>query len=98
MNARDAFVSHLEAPLLLVRLDDPTAELAGVLREIADQGGARLEPTMGFETRSEPEDPARRSSSKRPVPFGAAQLAVRLVRGLHFAVPVRKRPEAGKSF
>jgi hypothetical protein len=96
MNAKEAFATHVDAPFLLVRLDDVQSELAVVLREIADQGGARLEPTMGFETRSEADD--FRRPSKRPALFGAAQLAIRLVRALHFAVPVRKRPEAGKSF
>jgi hypothetical protein len=95
-HAREAFVSQLDSPVLLVQLDDPTNELAVVLREIAAQGGTRLERTIGFETRSEIDE--SRKSPRRLTVFGAAQLAIRLVRGPHFAVPVRKRPEAGKSF
>lgn len=97
-NAKDAFVARVEAPLLLVRLDEPAAELAETLRGIAanDPPGTRLEPTIGFETRSEVDD--KRRTSPRPQTFGASQLAVRLMRGPHFAVPIRKRPEAGKAF
>jgi hypothetical protein len=93
---RAEFVQQLDVPLLLVRVEEPHSELAAALREIGAQGGARLEPTLGFETRSEAFDDVRRS--RRPTVFSAPQVAVRFVRALHFAIPLRKRPEAGKSF
>jgi hypothetical protein len=88
----------LETPLLLVKVDAPTSELTAVLREIATQGGAKLEPTLGFETRSESVDEHPRRSSRRPGAFCASHVAIRVVRGLHFVVALRKRPDAGKAF
>jgi hypothetical protein len=94
---KGAFVEQVGAPLLLFKIDDAAGELAATLREITTRGGAPLAPTIGFETVSELNDsgPPR---SAFPLTFGAPQVVVRLVRALHFAVPLRKRPEAGKGF
>jgi hypothetical protein len=92
-----AFVEAISVPLLLVRIDEPASELATTLERVFESGGARVEPALGFHTVTQ--DSAERVGSVRPAPpsFGPQQLQVRLIRALHFAVPLRKRA-GGKSF
>jgi hypothetical protein len=96
-SACDEFVAFVDAPLLLLRLDKGSEELAQALRDAASPKGARLEPTLGFQTHNDARADAAMHSQRSPA-FNAGQVALRLVRGPNFAIPVRKRPGAGKAF
>ncbi len=95
---RARFVEAFGAPLLLVRADDAEGELLMTLADGATRGGARIEPTMGFETVSEGRRTTGSTTPRSMRPFGGAQVRVRLLRGIHVAVPLRKRADAGKAF
>ena len=90
-----------QAPLLLVAVEDPESELATALRDAPKTGGARIEPTMGFETLSSSQGAidlrVKNARLARP-PFTAAQVLLRLIRSHHAAAPLRKRAGAGKAF
>jgi hypothetical protein len=94
-SSRDAFVEGIDTACLIVRLDDESSELAEVLRAADPSVTAPIAPTLGYETRTSNSIPLRRRTTGA---FGAPHLEVRLARGAHFVVPIRKRPEAGKAF
>lgn len=95
---RAGFSDAFGAPLLLVRIDEGASELLTALSDGATRSGARLEPTMGFETVSEGRRTTTGTTPRSMRPFGGAQVRVRLLRGVHVAVPLRKRADAGKAF
>jgi hypothetical protein len=94
----DEFVRAIDMPLLLVRTDDLTGEMAQTLEGRGDDAGSRVEPGIGFNTIST-ERPARRPITLPPPPtFAPAQLLVRVIRACHFIVAIGKRADAGRVF
>jgi hypothetical protein len=91
-------VGELDVPLLLVRLDDPDGELAQSLSGMTGGGGARVEPGMSFQTASSDRRPARRASVPPPASFAPEQILVRVVRAVHYVVPLGKRADAARVF
>jgi hypothetical protein len=89
---------EIDVPLLLVRLDEPDGELAQALGATTDAGAARVEPGMSFNTVSTDRRPARPASIPPPASFAPEQILVRVVRVLHFIVPIGKRADAGRVF
>jgi len=91
-------VRELDVPLLLVRLDDPEGELGQSLAGMSVKGGARVEPGMSFQTASTDRRPARRASVPPPASVAPEQVLVRVVRSVHFIVPLGKRADAERVF
>jgi hypothetical protein len=85
-------------PLLLVRLDDLAGELAQSLEQLAETGTVRVEPGMGFHTQSIDRRTLRAPSVPPPASLAPAQIAVRVIRAVHFVVPLGKRPDADRAF
>ncbi|HEY8040136.1 MAG TPA: FHA domain-containing protein [Polyangiaceae bacterium] len=95
--SREDFAREVAMPLLLVRVDDASGELAQSLEVGSSAAGTRLEPGMAFHTATS-DRPARPPSIRPPASFGPEQLLVRLIRAPYFAVVLGKRAEAGKAF
>jgi hypothetical protein len=91
-------VRELDVPLLLVKLDDPDGELAQSLTGMRAGGGLRVEPGMSFQTASTDRRAARRTSVPPPPSFAPEQILVRVVRSVHFIVPLGKRADAERVF
>ena len=91
-------VRELDVPLLLVKLDDPDGELGQSLSGMSAGGGARVEPGMSFHTASTDRRAARRASVPPPPSFAPEQILVRVVRSVHFVVPLGKRADAARVF
>ncbi len=100
---RSAFVRELDAPVLLVRIDDAEGELALALEAALEDGsrgaGWRPEPS-GFETlvASTRDVLGHLPASQGPVSLSGASLNRRLQRTPHFAVTLRKRRGASNVF
>ena len=92
------FTRELDVPLLLVRLDEPDGELAQSLSGMTARSGARVEPGMSFQTASTDRRPNRRASMPPPPSFAPEQILVRIVRSVHFLVPLGKRADAARVF
>jgi hypothetical protein len=97
---RDDFEAVFDAPLLLVRVEDPSGEVAEALRAVCANRGVRVDPGIGFHTVTEQDDRASqlRARAAPAGSFGPGQLQVRLIRAVHFAVPLRKRADETKAF
>jgi hypothetical protein len=89
---------ELDVPLLLVKLDDPEGELAQSLSGMSASGGVRVEPGMSFQTVSTDRRAARRTSVPPPPSFAPEQILVRIVRSVHYIVPLGKRADAERVF
>jgi FHA domain len=105
-HVRTGFAQAVGAPLLLVRLDDPTGDFAltleAALEESPTSGGRRPEPSMGFETViGNVADTMRTASLMGAQPaskVGPAEIGRVLLRSVHFAVPLHKRKGAANIF
>ncbi len=105
-HVRTGFAQAVGAPLLLVRLDDPTGDFAltleAALEEAPTSGGRRPEPTMGYETvMGNIADTMRTASllaAQTATTFGPAELSRVLLRAVHFGVPLHKRKGATNIF
>jgi hypothetical protein len=91
-------VRELDVPLLLVKLDDPDSELAQSLAGMSAGGGVRVDPGMSFHTASTDRRAVRRASVPPPASFAPEQILVRVIRSMHFVVPVGKRADAARVF
>jgi hypothetical protein len=88
----------LDVPLLLVKLDDLESELAQFLVGMSAGGGVRVDPGMSFQTASTDRRPVRKASVPPPALVAPEQILVRVVRSLHFIVPLGKRADAARVF
>jgi hypothetical protein len=95
---RASFCDAIDVPLLLVRIDDLESELSTTLESVFERGGARIDPAIGFRTITQDSAVGRGSGRPKTPSFGAGELKVRLIRALHFAIPLRKRSTGGKTF
>ena len=91
-------VRELDVPLLLVKLDDPDGEMAHFLSGMTTGNGSRVEPGMSFHTASTDRRAPRRASVPPPASFAPEQILVRVVRAVHFVVPLGKRADAARVF
>jgi hypothetical protein len=91
-------VREIEVPLLLVKLDDLDGDLAQSLQGMSGGGGVRVDPGMSFHTASTDRRSARKASVPPPASFAPEQILVRVVRSLHFIVPIGKRADAARVF
>jgi hypothetical protein len=98
MLSLEQLVRELDVPLLLVKLDDPDGELGLSLSGMGEAGGVRVEPGMSFQTASTDRRPARHTSVPPPASFAPEQILVRVVRSVHFIVPLGKRADAARVF
>jgi hypothetical protein len=96
VSSRHGFMGEIDVPILLVRVDSATSELATTLQSTAAGAKAALAPSIGFRTRS-PVPGAPLAPQKR-APLSVGSLEQRLLRAPHVAVPLRKRAGAGKDF
>jgi FHA domain len=104
-HGRAGFAKEVDAPLLLVRIDDGQGDLGLALVAALEDGstsaGWRPEASLGYDTVV---GSARDILSSRPPPlsgplsFGGAAVHRRLFRALHFAVTLRKRRGASNVF
>jgi hypothetical protein len=102
---KEFLAAYGDTQLLLVRLDDPSGELAVGLAAASTAAGERLKPThdaLGFATVLESSfsaaQAARAADSLRGRSYDATTLETQLVRTPHFVAPLRKRPTKGKPF
>jgi hypothetical protein len=95
---RGDLAREFPVPLLLVRVGDPSGELAQALELQAETGTARVEPGMGFHTQSEDRRTVRMPSVPPPSSAGPEQILVRVIRATHFAVPLGRRADAARAF
>jgi hypothetical protein len=101
---RSAFATEIDAPLLLVRIDDTQGDLALTLEAALEEGskgpGWRSEASLGYDTvvGSASDLLSRPPPSTGPLSFGATSLNRRLSRTAHFAVALRKRRGASNVF
>ncbi|HEY3821997.1 MAG TPA: FHA domain-containing protein [Polyangiaceae bacterium] len=91
-------VREIDVPLLLVRLDDPEGEMAQSLAGMSAGNGVRVEPGMSFHTASTERKPTRKASVPPPASFAPEQILVRVVRSVHYIVPLGKRADAERVF
>ena len=96
--SRVDLVREIDVPLLLVRLDEPDGELAQALTGMTEGSGVRVEPGMSFQTVSTDHRPASRASVPPQASFAPEQILVRVIRSVHFVVPLGKRVGAGRVF
>jgi hypothetical protein len=103
-SSADFLLAYGDTQFLLVRLDDPSGELAVGLAAASTVSGERLKPThdaLGFATVLESSFSAAqalRNEAPRTRRYDATTLETQLVRTPHFVAPLRKRPTAGKPF
>jgi hypothetical protein len=101
-HGRVAFEQALDAPLLLVRIEDARGDLSLTLEAALEEGstgGWRPEPSLGFETIVGTSSDLR--SLNLPVArasFAGADLHRRIVRSPHFAITLHKRRGATNVF
>ena len=101
-NGRAAFEKALDAPVLLVRIEDARGDLSLTLEAALEEGstsGWRPEPSLGFETVVG--SSANLRSLSIPVgrsSFAGTDLARRLQRSPHFAITLHKRRGATNVF
>lgn len=97
--SRDDFSQEIEHPLLLVPTDNPASELSRALEESDGLNGVRVEPATGAKTTVGSLTTLRDvdfSAWDARAPFNARTLRARLARTIHFALPLRKRPDPGR--
>lgn len=101
-HGRAGFARAVDAPLLLVRLDDPNGDMALTLEAALEAAptseGWRPEVTMGYATVMGSTKHLVRPSplvpEKTRTAFGAAELHQLLLQAPYFAVPLQKRKGA----
>jgi hypothetical protein len=96
--SRDELASAIEVPLFLVRIDDTAGELAQSLAHLFEAGAERVDAGMAFHTISTDRRSLRLQSTRPPAALAPEQILVRIIRALHFAVPLGKRVDAGRAF
>lgn len=96
--SRKELVRELDVPLLLVKLEDPDGELGQSLSGMSTGGGVRVEPGMSFQTASTDRRRSRQASVPPPPSFAPEQILFRVVRSVHFIVPLGKRADAERVF
>lgn len=99
--SRVEFSGEIDHPLLLVPADDPASDLARALDEATNLSGPKLEAASGFNTTIGALTTLRGANLdawQARAPFNARVLRARIARALHFAIPLHKRPEAGRTF
>jgi hypothetical protein len=103
---RVVFESSVGTSLLLVRIDDPQSDFAitleAALEDASTMGGQKPEPSFGFDTMigSMPAtvESFLLASRIARAQFTGPELARRLARTVHIAVPLHKRPGASNIF
>src|SRR5262249_43160548 len=87
-HGRTAFEQAIDAPLLLVRLDDARGDLSLALEAALEDGwtpsGRRPDPSLGYETALV--DIRSLSIPVPPIAYAGADLFRHLVRTTHFAI------------
>lgn len=100
-HTRDDFIAAVERPLLIVPLPDAASDLARALEESASMSGPPIEASSGgaSETAIGSLTTLRIEigAFQARAPFSAKHLRARLGRGLHFAVPLHKRLQGGRT-
>jgi hypothetical protein len=96
--SRSELAQAIEVPLLLVRIEDASGELAQSLGNLFETGTERVDPGMAFHTVSTDRRTLRFPSTRPPAALAPEQILVRMIRALHFAVPLGKRADAGRAF
>ncbi len=105
-HGRPGFAQAVGAPLLLVRLDDPSGDFAlmleAALEDAPTSGGRRPEATMGYDTiigtAADTLRGATMLAAQARQALGAAELHRALLVTAHFAVPLHKRKGAANIF
>lgn len=91
------WTAQVNAPLLLVRVDDPEGDVAlGLEGRVGPATPG--EPGLAFHTVSTPAIGGRPRTIPPPRALATGQLMVRLVRSVHVVVLIGKREEAGRVF
>jgi FHA domain len=100
--SRSAFASTFrETPFLLVRLERADDALGLGLAAADTTTGAPLSPNpdaLAFATNTMSFEELSARMMSRDASFNGQLLRTRLKAALHYAVPMRKRPEAGKAY
>jgi FHA domain len=100
--SRSAFASAFrETPFLLVRVDRADDALGLGLAAAAASSGSPLVPNpdaLAFATNTMSFEELSARMMAREASFSGVLLRTRLKAALHYAVPMRKRPEAGKAY
>jgi hypothetical protein len=99
-HGRAAFEQAIDAPLLLVRVDDARGDLSLALEAALEDGwaasGRRPDPSLGYETGLV--DVRGLSIPVPPIAFAGADLFRHLVRAVHFGIALHKRRGATNVF